>query len=104
MIVRYVLQYIFPKGADGKPDQAVIGAARTDMARHFGIIEAAYDGRNFLVGDRPTIADLLIAPIVFYVQNMPEGKEVLAPFAAVRRAHSVIAERDSFKATLPPTK
>jgi hypothetical protein len=35
---------------------------------------------------------------------MPEGKEVLAPFAAVRRAHSVIAERDSFKATLPPTK
>jgi glutathione S-transferase len=104
MSVRYVLQYIFPKGADGKPDQAVISAARTDMARHFGMLEAAYDGRNFLVGDRPTIADLLIAPIVFYVQNMPEGKEVLAPFAAVRRAHSVIAERDSFKATLPPTK
>lgn len=104
MIVRYVLQYIFPKGADGKPDQAVIGAARTDMARHFGFLEAAYDGRNFLVGDRPSIADLLIAPIVFYVQNMPEGKEVLAPFVAVRRAHSAIAERDSFKATLPSAK
>lgn len=104
MIVRYVLQYIFPKGADGKPDQAIIGAARTDMARHFGILEAGYNGRNFLVGDVPTIADLFVAPIVFYVQNMPDGKEVLTPFAAVRRAHSAIAERDSFKATMPPAK
>jgi glutathione S-transferase len=104
MIVRYVLQYIFPKGADGKPDHAVIGAARTDMARQFGMLEAAYDGRDFLVGDRPTIADLMIVPIVFYVQNLSDGKEVLAPFKGVRRAHSAMAERDSFKVTMPPTQ
>jgi glutathione S-transferase len=103
MVVRYVLQYIFP----GRGRQARPGDHRCRAHRHGQALRhsrAAYNSRNFLVGDRPTIADLLIAPIVFYVQNMPEGKEVLAPFAAVRRAHSVIAERDSFKATLPPTK
>ncbi len=102
MIGRYVIQYIFPKGADGKPDMAVIGSAREEMKTHFSILDAAYDGRDFLVGDQPSIPDLLMAPIVFYVQNMPDGKEVLAPFANVRRAHSAIAERESFKATMPP--
>ena len=102
MITRYVLQYLFPNGADGKPDQAVIGAARADMARHFGILDAAYGARNYLVGEALSLADLLLAPIVFYVGNMPDGRDLLAPFANVRRAHAAIAERDSFRSTLPP--
>ena len=102
MIGRYVLQYIFPKAADGKPDMNVIAAAREEMNKQFSILDAAYDGRNYLVGEQPSIPDLLMAPIVFYVQNMPDGKEVLAPFANVRRAHAAIAERESFKATMPP--
>jgi glutathione S-transferase len=103
MIRRYVLQYIFPKGADGKPDRAVIDGALSDMKTHFGIIDAAYGNRNFLVGEQATLADLFLAPIVFYVQNMPEGKDVLAPLANVRRAHAAMAERESYKATVPPT-
>jgi len=33
----------------------------------------------------------LLAPIVFYIGNMPDGKDLLAPFANMRRAHAVIA-------------
>ena len=102
MIQRFVLQYIFPKGADGKPDRAVIDTAIEEMKKQFAILETAYGNRDWLVGDKATLADLLLAPIVFYVQRMPEGENVLAPFAGVRRAHAAIAARDSFRATVPP--
>jgi len=103
MIVRYVLQYVFPKGPDGTPDQAAIDGAMEDVKKHLAILDRAYGSSNYLVGGQPTIADLLIAPIVFYVQNMPGGKELLEPFAGVRRGQTVMAERESFRATLPPT-
>lgn len=102
MVERYVLQYIFPKGTDGKPDRAVIDKAIEDMKKQFGVLDKAYGKRDFLVGGNATLADLLLAPIVFYVQAMPEGSEVLAPFANVRRAHGVMAKRESFASTLPP--
>ena len=102
MIRRYVLQYAFPKGADGKPDRAVIDAALAESKQQLGILDAAYGSRNYLAGDEVSLADLFVAPIVFYVQNMPDGKELLAPFGNVRRAHTAMAERESFKITMPP--
>jgi hypothetical protein len=39
---------------------------------------------------------------VFYVQAMPEGAQILEPFAAVRRAHAAMAVRASYTATMPP--
>ncbi len=102
MAIRYVLQYIFPKGAGGKPDRATIDQALADMKRYFGVLDATYGSRNFLVGERPSLADLLLAPIIFYVSKMPEGGKLLASFPNVNRGHSAIAQRDSFKATLPP--
>lgn len=102
MAIRYVLQYIFPKGPDGKPDRATIDQALTDMKRYFGVLDAAYGKRNFLVGEQPTLADLLLAPIIFYVSKMPEGGKLVASFPNVNRGQATIAERDSFKATLPP--
>jgi glutathione S-transferase len=102
MALRYVLQYIFPKGADGKPDRATIDRALADMKRYFGLLDATYGSRNFLVGERPSLADLLLAPIVFYVSKMPEGGKLVASFPNLNRGQAAIAERDSFKATLPP--
>ncbi|HTT40460.1 MAG TPA: SRPBCC domain-containing protein [Burkholderiales bacterium] len=102
MIRRYVLQYVFPKGADGKPDRTVIDAALAESKQQLGVLDAAYGGRTYLAADQASLADLFLAPIVFYVQNMPEGKELLAPFGNVRRAHAAMAERESFQVTMPP--
>jgi glutathione S-transferase len=103
MIVRYVLEYVFPKGPDGKPDQTTIAGALENARKHLAILDRAYGSGSYLVGSQPTIADLLIAPIVFYVGRMPGGKELLEPFGAVRRGQDAMAERESFRATLPPT-
>jgi len=102
MIRRYVLQYIFAKGADGKPDRVVIDAAMKEMPKQLGLLDNAYGPRNTLAGDTVTLADVLLAPIVFYLGMFPESKAALANVPNVRRAHDWIAQRESFKATMPP--
>ena len=102
MIRRYVLQYVFPKGPDGQPDRAVIDEAVPDIAKQFAILDKTYGGRNFLVGDTVTLADLFLAPTLFYISVMPEGESLLAGAPNLKRACAAMAERKSFADTLPP--
>jgi glutathione S-transferase len=102
MVRRYILQYVFPRGADGKPDRAVIDKALIEVEQQLGLLDKAYGERDFLVGDRVTLADLLLAPIVFYLGAFPESKALLAKLPNVTRAHKAFAQRPSFVSTLPP--
>ncbi len=101
MVRRFVLQFLFPKGDDGKPDAAVIDKALTEMAPQFAALEAAYGQRDYLAGNCVTAADLFLAPILAYVQHMPQGRGVMAQYPNVVRAHARMAQRPSFTATEP---
>lgn len=101
MVSRYVLQYVFPRGADGKPDRAVIDAAAKEMEPQLATFERAYAGRDYLVGNNLTIADLFLAPIVAYLGGFPESAALLERSPNIRRAHAAIAARPSFKSTMP---
>ncbi len=101
VVCRYVLQYVFPKGADGQPDRAVIDAALPEIDRHLQVFDAAYGGRDYLVGSGLSMADLFLAPILAYVGMFPEGAELLRKYPNVTRAQAVMRERPSFAATQP---
>ena len=101
MVRRYVLQYVFPKGEGGAPDRKTIDAALPEIAQLLEILDKAYGQRNFLVGDKVTMADLFLAPIVFYLGMFPESKALLAKVPNVSRAYAAMTERESFKATMP---
>ena len=53
-------------------------------------------------GERPSIADLLIAPIMFYLHQLPEGSGLFAPFANLGRVGGLMTARPSFTGTMPP--
>lgn len=99
MVRRYVLQYLFPRGTDGKPDRGVIDAAVGQIAEHLAIFDRAYGERDFLVGHSMCMADLFLAPILAYVEAMPEGAALFAAVPNVRRAQAVMRARASFKET-----
>ena len=103
MVRRYVLHYVFPKGESGTPDRKAIDAALPEIEQLLGILDKAYGKRNVLVGETVTMADLFLAPIVVYLYMFPESKALLAKVPNVTRAHAFIAERESFKATVPKT-
>jgi glutathione S-transferase len=102
MVRRIVLQYIFPRGADDQPDRSVIDPALDQARDQLATLDEAYGTGNYLVGGGLTIADLFLAPILFYLEQMPEGPELLAGAPNVNRAFSAISDRPSFSATLPP--
>lgn len=101
MVRRYVLQYIFPRGAGGQPDRAVIEGAVAEMPAQLDALDQAYGASNFLAGGSLSAADLLIAPILAYVQRLPEGGALLAGRANVQRAQAAMRERASFIQTDP---
>ncbi len=92
----YVLQYVMPSGADGKPDRAVIGAAIPDIRKVLGVLDAAYGGGDFLVDGAVSLPDILLAPALNSLGVFPEGRELLSQFANVRRAREAFAARPSF--------
>lgn len=101
LIRRFVLQYVFPKRADGQPDRAVIDAALKEARSHLAVLDTALKDRDFLAGEGLSIADLILVPILFYVRLMPEGARLLKPFASLRRVHDSLMARPSFAATKP---
>ena len=102
MIRRYVLPYVFPKGEGGRPDRAIIDPAVKEIDERLAILDAAYRGRDFLAGRALSMADLFLAPILWYVEQFPEGRALLAKHPNVVRAQGVIRERSSFRETTPP--
>jgi glutathione S-transferase len=101
MVRRYVLQYVFPKGEGGAPDRRTIDAALPEIEQLLAVLDKAYGPRNYLVGEQVTMADLFLAPIVFYLGMFPESKALLAKVPNVGRAYAAMTERESFKATMP---
>jgi glutathione S-transferase len=102
MIRRYVLQYIFPRGADGGPDRATIDGALKDIPVQLAIFDRAYGAGDYLAGAALSMADLFLAPILAYVEAMPEGAGLLSAAPNVRRAQQAIRARQSFRDTEPP--
>lgn len=101
LIRRYVLHYVFPKGADGKPDRTAIEAAAKEMPGVLAILDRAYGERDFLVGNALSMADLFLAPILFYVEMFPEGKALLPKYPNLMRGQAAVRERASYKDTMP---
>ena len=98
---RYLLQYFMPKGPDGTPDRAAIDAALPDVAHHLGVFDGALADSAYFVGDTITLADLAVAPFLAYLHKVPEGPDLLADRANVRRWLETMAARPSFIETNP---
>lgn len=102
MIRRLVLQYVFPSGPDGKPDRAVIDKAASEVRRQIQLIDEAVADGPFLLGAELTLPDLLLAPMMFYLSQTPEGGAMLKELRNIPRSGAAIGARKSYQETVPP--
>lgn len=100
-VVDYILQYVFPRGADGAPNREVIDAALPKIEYDFGLFDAAYEKSEFIAGDKLSLADLFVAPLVFGAARFPEGEALLGKSPNLARAIGALTSRDAFKASMP---
>jgi glutathione S-transferase len=101
MARRYVLQYVFAQMKGVSPDRSVIAAALPEIDMQLGLFEKAYRGADYLTGSSMAMADLFLAPLIFYLGLFPESKELLEKYPAVRHGQEVMQARPSFAATRP---
>jgi glutathione S-transferase len=83
------------------PDEAAIAAALPDAQLCLGELDRLLGDQIYLAGDELSLADVLLAPQVYYLGATPEGASILAG-TALRRWLDRVGERPSMQATLPP--
>jgi glutathione S-transferase len=85
------------------PDEAAIAAAVPDAKRCFAELERLLGEQRFLVGDRLSLADVLLAPQLSLLAATPEGKGLLQG-TALSAWLARMNERSSMQATVPELK
>jgi glutathione S-transferase len=101
LVRRYVLPYVFPQGADGKPDRAAIDAIIPAMREHIALLEKGVSETGYLAGDQYTFADINVMPILHYVRQFPEGAAAMQEAPNLSDYYARNAQRPSFQKTIP---
>ena len=92
-----VLQYVFPRGPDGQPDQPTIDAAVPRARRTIGLLDRRLADRDWIAGDALSLADLALVPVVASLGRLPVAEAVLGDAPQVARWRDAIARRPSFQ-------
>jgi glutathione S-transferase len=100
MIRRLVLQYAFPPATG--PDRAVIDKAATEVRRLLQLVDEAVAEGPYLLGAQLTLPDLLLAPMMFYVAQTPEGGAMMKDTRNIPKSGAAIGARKSYQDTMPP--
>jgi glutathione S-transferase len=102
LIRTYLFAYIAPKTADGGPDREAIEAIMPAVHEQIAVLDKAVAKTGYLVGEVFTFADINLLPILYRVQQFPEGAQALAAASHLAAYYDRHAARPSFKSTTPP--
>ena len=58
--------------------------------------------QQFMAGERISLADLMVVPLLYYLARVPEGEAPLAEHPSLRAWMRRIEDRQSFQVTKPP--
>jgi glutathione S-transferase len=102
MVRQYLLNYVFPKTADGTPDRKAIDAALPAMQSQINVLDRAVSTSGHLAGNGFTLADIDLLPILYYLQKFPEGDAMVKGAKNLAAYFATHSERPCYKATIPP--
>ena len=102
LVRTYLLNHIFPKGADGKPDRKVIDGVVPAVKNELDLLDRTVAKTGFLAGDSFTLADINVLPILAYLRNFPESGAAIAAAKSLSAYFDRLSARPSFQNTVPP--
>ncbi len=83
-------------------DETVVTAALPQVRLCLSEIARLAGDREFLAGERISLADAMAAPPLYYFRKFPEGVAQFAELPALNAWLTRIAARQSFQVTTPP--
>lgn len=98
---RLVIERFAPKIFNRPTDETVIRDNLPALDRALDVLADALADSPYLAGTAPSLADLFVAPMLWYVAMTPEGMERLPKRPALARWLDAMMARPSFAATMP---
>ena len=83
-------------------DEAAVAAALPRARLVISEVARLQGEDPFLAGDRISLADLMVVPLLYYFNRQPEGEAALAEHPELRAWLRRMEERQSFQVTTPP--
>lgn len=99
MIMQIVLHRVLPQLVGGT-DEKVIAAATPKARLCLAEVDRIKGGSKFLAGEQVSLADLYLAPILFYLGLTPEGS-LVAEHQGLAGWWAALQQRSSYKKTQP---
>ncbi|MBY6031469.1 glutathione S-transferase family protein [Halomonas sp. DP8Y7-1] len=100
IVRRYLLELVFPRGANGQVRADKLSEATPDAQKMLGIIDARLEGRDYLAGNDFTLADALAAPMLDYMVATPPARPLVEAVPRVRAYVERLRARPSGQAVL----
>jgi glutathione S-transferase len=85
----------------GQPDEAAVAEAMPRVELCLDEFARLKADNRFLVGPEPSLADLLLAPVLAYLAMTPEGREALAARPSLDHWRQAMATREGMRRTQP---
>jgi glutathione S-transferase len=82
-------------------DEAAVTAALPRVQLCLSEIARLQGDQPFLAGERVSLADLMVIPLLYYFSRLPDGAAPLAEHPGLRAWIARMAERQSFQVTKP---
>lgn len=102
LVRQYLGAYFFPGTPDGRPNRTIIDAALPKMEPVVAVLDHAVAKTGHLVGDKLSLADINLLPILFYLDKLPESRAMLRRAASLDAYYKRHMERESVRETTPP--
>jgi glutathione S-transferase len=80
----YLLEFVFPKGENASVRMDVAQAAMPAIINAVKILEGQLGADDFLVGNEYSLADILLAPILFYLVGGPNNSDLVSANSPLR--------------------
>lgn len=101
IVNKLVIQRLIAPMVGGTTDEAVIEEALPAVTRALEVLEGFVGERNFLAGDRLSLADLHLAPIFAYLTMTQDAELLLQDKPSLRRWWTGMSGRASIASTAP---
>lgn len=97
-----VIQRVVVPMRGGVTDEVLVKASAEKAAHQLSVLEEALTGNEYLAGDDYSLADIIFAPILWYLAKLPEGESLYRDCPAVQVWRTRIESRAAFIDTIPP--
>ncbi|MDA0238504.1 MAG: glutathione S-transferase family protein [Proteobacteria bacterium] len=96
-----VIQRVVVPMRGGVTDEELVKTSAEKASHQLSVLEEALTGNDYLAGESYSLADIIFAPILWYLAKLPEGEALYRDRPAVLAWRERIESRAAFIDTIP---